>query len=97
MKAKNLPTKEEFFKPVLSVFDIDENTKPNWENEKYKFFVVRHSKDFRVILTVVYNKEPFEPKTYLVFKDTLPWKDTSQLESAGILFELCVKLCKEEK
>ena len=27
MKAKNLPTKEEFFKPVLSVFDIETNIK----------------------------------------------------------------------
>ena len=41
-----MTSKEEFFRNHNPLF-IDKGAVPNWENEKYKYFVIEHSKDFR--------------------------------------------------
>lgn len=83
-------SKEQFFKNHNPLF-IDRGAVPNWENEKYKYFVIEHSKDFRYIITAVYTQEPFKIKTILLYVDDKPYEEFTSLEAAYTLYQILIK------
>jgi len=83
-------SKEQFFKNHNPLF-INKESVPNWENEKYKYFVIEHSKDFRYIITAVYTQEPFKIKTILLYIDNEPYEEFTSLEAAYTIYRVLSK------
>ena len=85
-----MTSKEQFFKNHNLMF-IDKDTTPNWEDEKYKYFVIEHSKDFRYVITSVYTQKPFKIKAILLYVEGKPYKEFTSFEAAYTLYKLLSK------
>ena len=83
-------SKKEFFKRHNPLF-IDKETKPNWQNNKYKYFVIEHSQDYKYVIVLIYTTEPFMIKTVLLYMDNEPIEEFTSLEAAYTMYKILSK------
>lgn len=65
---------------------IDGGTKPSWDTDEHKYFVIDEDKN--TLIANVYTKEPFKNDGYLIYKSGKPVSHLTSLEEACIRFDL---------